>query len=56
MVKVLSGPRPDDKRMDVGSVLSGAEQKMLVDGLKNRRTPHIGTLIPMTVADRHEID
>jgi integrase len=35
-----------EERKDVGRALSAAEQKALLDGLPNRRTPHIGTLIP----------
>jgi integrase len=36
-----------EERKDVGRALSPAEQKALLDGLQNRRTPHIGTLIPL---------
>src|SRR5580704_2502940 len=33
--------------MDVGRALSPKEQKALLDGLKNRRTPHLATYIPL---------
>lgn len=36
-----------EERKDVGRALSDAEQRTLVDGLKNRRTPHLPTLIPL---------
>jgi integrase len=36
-----------EERKDVGRALSAAEQRALLDGLPDRRTPHIGTLIPM---------
>jgi integrase len=36
-----------EERKDVGRALSAAEQKALLDGLPNRHTPHIGTLIPL---------
>jgi integrase len=36
-----------EERKDVGRALSATEQKALIDGLHNRRTPHIGTLIPL---------
>jgi hypothetical protein len=36
-----------EERKDVGRALSTGEQKMLLDGLANRQTPHIGTLIPV---------
>jgi len=36
-----------EERKDVGRALSIAEQGALLDGLQNRRTPHIGTLIPV---------
>jgi integrase len=36
-----------EERKDVGRALSIAEQKALLDGLPNRRTPHISTLIPL---------
>jgi integrase len=36
-----------EERKDVGRALSTSEQKALLDGLPNRRTPHIGTLIPL---------
>jgi integrase len=36
-----------EERKDVGRALSTAEQQALLDGLHNRRTPHIGTLIPL---------
>ena len=39
--------RKIEERKDVGRALSAAEQKALLDGLPNRRTPHIGTLIPL---------
>jgi integrase len=39
--------RKMEERKDVGRALSRAEQKALLDGLQNRRTRHIGTLIPL---------
>jgi integrase len=36
-----------EERKDVGRALSVEEQKALLDGLKNRRTPHLGTILPM---------
>ena len=36
-----------EERKDVGRALSTAEQKALLDGLSNRRTPHLSTLIPL---------
>jgi integrase len=36
-----------EERKDVGRALSDLEQKQLLDGLKNRRTPHLGTLVPL---------
>ena len=36
-----------EERKDVGRALSADEQKRLLDGLKQRRTPHIRTLVPM---------
>jgi len=36
-----------EERKDVGRALSEIEQKALLDGLKLRRTPHLGTLIPL---------
>jgi integrase len=39
--------RKMEERRDVGRALSPAEQKRLLDGLKDRRTPHLPTLIPM---------
>jgi integrase len=36
-----------EERKDVGRALSQVEQQSLLDGLKNRRTPHLGTLIPI---------
>jgi hypothetical protein len=39
--------RKMEERKDVGRALSPREQKTLLDGLKNRRTPHLPTLIPM---------
>jgi len=36
-----------EERKDVGRALSPAEQKRLLDGLKDRRTPHLCTLIPL---------
>lgn len=36
-----------EERKDVGRALSPKEQKRLLDGLKDRRTPHLPTLIPM---------
>ena len=43
-----------EERKDVGRALSPNEQKALLDGLKDRRTPHLPTLIPLSAADRHE--
>jgi integrase len=39
--------RKMEERKDVGRALSTAEQKAPLDGLLNRRTPHLGTLIPL---------
>jgi integrase len=36
-----------EERKDVGRALSPKEQKALLDGLKNRRTPHLATYIPL---------
>jgi integrase len=36
-----------EERKDVGRALSADEQKRLLDGLKDRRTPHLPTLIPL---------
>jgi len=36
-----------EERKDVGRALSVDKQKALLDGLKDRRTPHLGTLIPL---------
>ena len=36
-----------EERKDVGRALSADEQGALLDGLKNRRTPHLATLIPL---------
>jgi integrase len=36
-----------EERKDVGRALSADEQKALLDGLQNRRTPHISTLVPL---------
>ena len=36
-----------EERKDVGRALSPAEQNALLDGLQNRRTPHLATLIPL---------
>jgi integrase len=36
-----------EERKDVGRALSADEQKALLDGLTNRRTPHLGTLVPL---------
>jgi integrase len=36
-----------EERKDVGRALSPAEQNALLDGLQQRRTPHLGTLIPL---------
>lgn len=36
-----------EERKDVGRALSDAEQRALLDALKNRRTPHLPTLIPV---------
>jgi integrase len=36
-----------EERKDVGRALSPNEQKALLDGLKDRRTPHLPTLIPL---------
>lgn len=35
-----------EERKDVGRALSTDEQQALLDGLKNRCTPHLGTLVP----------
>jgi len=43
----VSVPRVAQKGKDVGRALSTVEQKALLDGLKNRRTPHLGTLVPV---------
>jgi integrase len=36
-----------EERKDVGRALSVNEQKALLDGLKDRRTPHLGTFVPL---------
>lgn len=36
-----------EERKDVGRALSPKEQKALLDGLKDRRTPHLPTYIPL---------
>ena len=36
-----------EERKDVGRALSPPEQRHLLEGLKDRRTPHLPTLIPM---------
>src|SRR5262249_3426090 len=36
-----------EERKDVGHALSPKEQKALLDGLKDRRTPHLPTYIPL---------
>jgi len=36
-----------EERKDVGRALSAEEQKALLDGLKNRRTPHLATVVPL---------
>jgi integrase len=36
-----------EERKDVGRALSDFEQRTPLDGLKNRRTPHLGTLVPV---------
>jgi integrase len=36
-----------EERKDVGRALSSDEQHKLLDGLKDRRTPHLSTLIPL---------
>ena len=36
-----------EERKDVGRALSPTEQKALLDGPKNRRTPHLGTWVPV---------
>jgi len=36
-----------EERRDVGLALSSTDQKALLDGLKDRRTPHLNTLIPL---------
>jgi integrase len=36
-----------EERKDVGRALSPKEQANLLDALKDRRTPHLGTLIPL---------
>jgi integrase len=36
-----------EERRNVGRALSPKEQKALLDGLKDRRTPHLPTLIPL---------
>jgi integrase len=36
-----------EERKDVGRALSDVEQGRLLDGLRNRRTPHLATLIPL---------
>jgi integrase len=36
-----------EERKDVGRALSDTEQSRLLDGLTNRRTPHLQTLIPV---------
>jgi integrase len=44
--------RKMEERKDVGRALSTAEQHALLAGLPNRRTPHIGTLIPLLLLTR----
>lgn len=39
--------RKMEERKNVGRALSPKEQKALLDGLKNRHTPHLPTLIPL---------
>jgi integrase len=36
-----------EERKDVGRALSVKEQRALLDGLKDRRTPHLRTLVPL---------
>jgi len=36
-----------EERKDVGRALSSGEQRALLDGLRNRSTPHLHTLIPV---------
>jgi len=36
-----------EERKDVGRALPTAEQRALLDGLENRHTPHLATLIPL---------
>ncbi len=36
-----------EERKDVGRALSPEEQKALLDGLKDRSTPHLGTFVPI---------
>ncbi len=36
-----------EERKDAGRALSPTEQGALLEGLKNRRTPHLGTLVPV---------
>jgi integrase len=36
-----------EERKDIGRALSADEQQALLDGLNNRRTPHLGTFIPV---------
>ena len=36
-----------EERKDVGRALSPAEQRRLLDGIKDRHTPHLATLIPL---------
>jgi integrase len=36
-----------EERKNVGRALSSEEQHRLLDGLKDRRTPHLGTLVPL---------
>lgn len=39
--------RKMEERKDVGHALSPGQQRALLDGLKDRRTPHLPTLIPL---------
>jgi hypothetical protein len=36
-----------EERRDVGRALSPTDQKALLNGLKDRRTPHLNTLVPL---------
>ena len=47
MVLLWPKVRQLEERKDVGRALSAEEQKALLDGLKDRRTPHLPTLIPL---------